>query len=89
VVADDFPGTCPRAYGPWDAPEAKDGSVKRTLSYTYREAGTYEALFSFFSHSYTPDDHPWPDEPPGDEDGVCIDPRDSAGKETVTIRVAE
>ena len=88
VVADDFPGECPRAYGPWDAPDDSEGSIRKMLRYTYREPGTYRALFTFYSHSYTDDDHPWPDRPPGDEDGLCVDPLSSSGKITVTIRVS-
>ena len=89
IVADDPPGSCPRAFGPWVPPSDEEGSTSKSLSYTYREAGEYQALFTFFSHSYTDDDHPWPDRPPGDEDGECIDPRASSGKMTVTVNVTE
>jgi hypothetical protein len=87
-VAREDVGSCPRAYGPWDPPVGKRGSLQTTLRHTYREAGTFEATFTFFSSSYRSSDHPWPDRPPGDDDGHCIDPYGSSGKRDVIVRVS-
>jgi hypothetical protein len=88
VVAEDPEGSCPRAFGPWAPPSDDNGSTSASLKHTYRQAGTYRALFTFFSHSYTDDDHPWPDRPPGDEKGRCIDPRSSSGQMEVVVNVS-
>ena len=89
VIAEDPRGSCPRAYGPWTAPPDAAGSDSASLRYTYKEPGTYRATFTFFSHSYNDHDHPWPDRPPGDAQGRCIDPRSSSGEVTVTVEVNE
>jgi hypothetical protein len=87
VVVDDAPDRCPRAYGAWDPPQAKAGSADEELRHTYRDAGRYEAEFSFYSRSYTAGQHTWPTAPPGDSNGRCIDPLASSGTNTVTITV--
>ena len=89
VVVDDAPDRCARAYGPWDPPQPKAGSADEELRHTYRDAGTYEAEFSFYSRSYTPGQHPWPTQPPGNADGRCIDPLASSGTVDVTVTVKE
>jgi hypothetical protein len=86
VIADDFHGTCPKAYGAWDPPDEKEGTLGKTISHRYREAGTYTATFQVISHSYG-EKHPWPDEPPGDGNGSCIDPLAGAGTAKITFRV--
>lgn len=88
IAKDDF-GKCPRAFGPWDPPREQGGSATKILSHTYEEAGTFEATFTFFSHSYERSKHPWPNDPPGDREGRCIDPYASSGKADVTLRVSE
>ena len=87
--ADRFPGFCPIAYGKWDPPKAEDGEVTQKISYTYENHGDYKATFEFLSRSYTNDDHPWPHDPPGNHDGVCIDPLSSAGRTTVDITISD
>ena len=86
-IAREDVGSCPRAYGPWNPPVAKRGVASATLRHTYREAGTFEATFTFYSHSYRDGDHPWPNRPPGDEEGRCVDPYASSGKADVVVRV--
>lgn len=88
AVGSDDLGTCPPAFGPWDPPDAEGGRLERELRHTYREAGTYEATFTVFTHSYSRDDHSWPSEPPGDSDGRCRDPLRSSGKADVEVVVS-
>jgi hypothetical protein len=89
VVGDDTIGRCPTAYGPWDPPKKSSGSAKKVLRYTYKDAGTYEAYFSFYAHSYADKkgSYVWPDRPPGDAKGLCVDPLTSTGSRKVTVKV--
>lgn len=88
VIVDPFPGECPRAYGKWDPPKKIEGDASKSVTHRYQKSGTYKATFFFFSSSYEGNDHRWPAEPPGDEDGFCMDPLASSGKATVTVKVA-
>jgi hypothetical protein len=81
ATASDSLGACPRAYGKWDPPAEDEGTLSKTLTHRY-EAGTYQATFYVVSRGYG-DKHDWPEDPPGDEDGECIDPY--AGKASAKI----